>query len=432
MEPYRVTAYDLQTGVRVSSLRAGSVSWSHSWNEVGSMSVDLTAGPGMRLDETIIEQRTAIALWRGSRIVHAGPVTVAPEWDPSTSTLRVSCGGGWSLFDWLPAMDSRLKSQSFDGTVTVDEDDPDPGLNIGFAGSAGDIVKGWIGLAQQWASGRLPVNVPIGYTATRSDLTTSAAAWDFKTVGDMLETTVGLASGGQLRFDPAVGVDGRLRWQARWSETGLVDHEWKWNPLLPGMRVVFKGVAAGSGPAVTDSWATGGKNNDTLMITRRSDKDALAAGWPLVFKGDTSAGSANSLAALHAAARNNLNASRRDRTWRLSVGTEFDVRVGDHVDLRVNDQYLHETRPDGTRTATLIPLLVTDVSGSTGSEWLDVQCRQRSASVDGIRPGAGDPMTVAYRRIRALSQATRMANAAGGSQVYATTAKVRALVNGRK
>lgn len=428
MEAYRLIAYDLQTGARLCRLSARKASWSHSWNEAGSMSAEILIDRDMAmldLASLIMEQRTALALWRGDRIVHAGPVTTAPEWDPKENTLTVSCGGGMTCLEWLPAMDSLLRSRMFDGTVVIDEDNPDPGLNVGFGGSGGDIIKAWVGLAQQWASGRLPIDVPSGYEAEHHDLTVTAAAWDFRTCADMVDATLQLGHGGQARFDATTDLDGRLRWTTVWSETGIVDREHRWNTGLPGQRVLFTGLAAGESPAVTDSWASGGKNSDRLLLTRQQDADALRAGWPIIFKGDTSNGSADSLAALHATARNNLAASRRDRTWKLSVGTEHDPHVGDHVRLRVNDPYLHERRSDGTAEATTVGLIVTDVSGGTDSEWLDVQCRQYTDSIDGIRAGSGDPMALVARRMRALGRGAKLANAAAGSSVYGTTGKVR-------
>lgn len=431
MDSTRLIAYDLQSGVRLARLHAKSVTWSHSWNEAGGMTVTLLLDRDMAeldVDSLVVEQRTAIALWLGDRIVHAGPVMTAPEWNPADGTLSVSVGGGLSQLEWLPAMDSRLRQRWLDGQVIVDEDNPEPGFNVGFGGSGGDLVKAWIGLAQQWAD-RLRVNVPIAYSASHTDLTAACAMWDFKTVADMITQTVGLEHGGQVRFDPQLDADGRLQWECVWQEDGIRDHWFKWNPGLPGQRVRFTGVAAGSLPAVTDSWATGGKNDDSLLITRQTDSDAISRGWPLIFKGDTSSGSSDSLAALHATARNNLNASRRDRTFKLSCGVELDPRVGDWIDLRVEDAYLHERLPGGGRVETLLPLVVTDVSGDASSDWVDVQCRQRADSIDGLRPGAGDPMSLVARRMANLSRGVRLANAATGTQAYGTTGKVRSLLN---
>lgn len=56
-------------------------------------------------------------------------------------------------------------------------------------------------------------------------------------------------------------------------------------------------------------------------------------------------------------------------THEVLLGEEHDPHVGDHLDLRVEDDYL------GRR---ILKLKVTDVSGSADSDWRTIQCRERS------------------------------------------------------
>jgi hypothetical protein len=56
-------------------------------------------------------------------------------------------------------------------------------------------------------------------------------------------------------------------------------------------------------------------------------------------------------------------------TFEILLGEEYDPHVGDHLDLRAEDDYL------GRR---LLHLKITDVSGSNDSDWRTIQARERS------------------------------------------------------
>ncbi|MBT1171264.1 hypothetical protein [Bifidobacterium sp. SO4] len=428
---YRLEAYDTMNGVHLNKrpIPFTSCSWSESWNAGGDMSVRIPMSrdaEGMDLDGLLVEQATLLALWDGDRIVHAGPIMESPEWDAETQVLSVKCGDGWNLFDWRLVLDTRLRSMEFDGPITVDDDNPSSEWVVGYAGSGGDIIKGLIGLAQSW--GRLCVNVPIGYEPQTggSPLSLSWAGWDFTTMSQAFSDVLDSANGGQLRFDPQIQPDGRFRWQARWAQNGLTDHEWMWNTLAPRERIRFLGVASGGEPIINQVWASGGKNSDQLLMARADDTDAQTV-ETLLQAGSGSASSNGSLAALHAYAKSTLSASRRDRVWKLQAHASHQVRVGDHVALRVNDGFIHERATDGTRVSSLIPLVITDISGDVSGEWLDIQARQYAASIDGIRPGNTNPVAWLANRMDRLSRMTAMALAPSGTQAYGTVGKIREL-----
>lgn len=421
-----VDAYDLPEGRRICRVPGvTSVSWSHSWNDKGSMSVGVIASQAperLDLDGLLVEQRTMLALRDGRRILHAGPILTSPEWDPSSGTVKISCGGGWNLFDWRLVLDTRLRDRMLDGELVVDEDNPGYEWIVGYGGSGGDIIRSLITLAKAW--GALPVAAPSGYGQTvGAPLSLKWNGWDFKTVGSAFGDVLGLDRGGQLRFDPELLADGRLQWRARWNMDGIVDHRWKWNTCLPGQRVEFAGFAPGELGVANQIWLSGGRDEDRLLLYRA---DAVEDGWPLLQATDS--GTADrSLASLHAMARTRLGSARRDRTWKLRCGAELDVRVGDHVDLRVDDDYVHDIDAMGRRTSTVIPLVVTDVAGDASSDWLDVQARQRADSVAGVRPGTGDPVGLISRRMRGMDSRLGTALNPLPGQVYSSLAKLREL-----
>ena len=108
------------------------------------------------LDTILVEQQTALALLDGDTVIHAGPILESPSWDAENRTLSVSCGGGWSLFEWRLVLDSLLESREIDGELLIDEDNPGAEWTVAYQGTAGDIARSLIQLAQRW--GDLPVD----------------------------------------------------------------------------------------------------------------------------------------------------------------------------------------------------------------------------------------------------------------------------------
>lgn len=427
---YRLEAYDCRTGnhLNATSIPFSKCSWEESWNTAGGMNVEIPMTRetlALDLQSLLIEQSTLLALWDDGRIVHAGPILESPEWDAVRQTLQVQCGDGRSLFNWRLVLDTRLEERAFDGPVTVDDDNPSHEWTVGFGGSGGDIIKGLIGLTQQW--GDLCVNVPIGYPPQSggSPLSLTWAAWDFATVGEAFDDVLALEHGGQLRFDPEIGTDGRFHWQTIWAENGIVDHYWRWHAGAPGVRVRFTGVGSSGNPIVNEVWASGGRNNDQLLLTRADDRTSQRA---TILLQAGSASNTSSLAALHSTAKSMLAGARTDRVWKLEAGREHDVHVGDSIDLRVNDPYIHDTSPDGQRVSTLVPLVVTDVGGDASSDWLTIQARQRADSIDGIRPGNSNPVTWLRNRMTMLERLAMSAASPSGTQAYGVVAKLRQLL----
>lgn len=428
----RLNAFSLRDGQRLCGLRYSDCSWQHSWNDAGSMSVTIPLSDDMAsldLDTILVEQQTALALIDGNTVVHAGPILESPSWDAETRELSISCGGGWSLFDNRLVLDPLLRNQTIDGELVIDEDNPAPEWTVAYQGTAGDIVRSLIQLTKQW--GDVPVDVS-PYDGSQSDVV-QWDGWEFPVMSDAFNDALDRENAGQLRFDPYLTLDGRLRWKQRWALNGIsdLDEPFQWNTMVPGQRVRFTGCGSGGGPLVNDVWASGGKSNDVLLMYRVSDNTAISNTGILTQLGDGNAGTGDSLAALHSYARNQLNASRRDRTWNLQVGAEWNPHVGDRVQLRVNDPFLHSWKSDGTRTSTVVSLIITDVSGDAGGEWLTVACRETGETVNGIRSAVSDPMMQLAQRLKLTEKQANRANAVTRSQTYQVVNKLSELWNSR-
>lgn len=424
----RLNAFSLRDGTRLCGLPFTDCSWSQSWNEAGSMSVTIPLSDDLAsldLDTILVEQQTALALLDGDAVIHAGPILESPSWDAENRMLSVSCGGGWSLFEWRLVLDSLLESRDIDGELLIDEDNPGSEWTVAYQGTPGDIARSLIQLAQRW--GDLPVDVS-AYDGSQST-TVRWDGWEFPVMADAMRDALDREDGGQLRFDPYLTVDGRLRWRERWSLTGVTDREtpFKWNTMVPGQRIRFTGCGSGGGAWVNEVWASGGKSDDVLYMYRLRDAEAVNSTGVLTQAGDANAGTGDSMAALHSYARNKLSASRRDRTWNLEVGAEWRPHVGDHVELRVNDPFLHSWRADGTRTGTVVTLVITDVSGDAGGDWLTVACRETNGTVNGVRSAVSDPMRQLAERLRRTERQATRANGATRSQTYQVVRKLSQL-----
>lgn len=428
---FHLNAYSMPDGNPVSIIPFSSCSWREEWNEAGSMSVDILLSEhtgNLDLDAILLEDRTLLALFDGERIVHAGPILESPAWNADTHTVSVNVGGGWSLFDLRLVMDSQLRYTDVDGSILMDDSSKPSAWTLGFTGSPGDLIRYLIMETVQW--GRLPVST-LSYESD-PQLTMSWYGWDFVKLSDAFKDILGTDDGGQLRFDPELDEDGRLRFVERWARKGVTDRPvpFRWNSMAPEARVRFQGVDSGGQRRVNEMWMSGGKNVDKTFITVSRDLDALLDGEPLFQAGESDQNTENRLSVLHSHSKARLDASRLDRTWNFLVGHELNPEVGDLVEFTVNDRFLHETRADGTRTATVVSLIITNVEGTVGDEWLKVSCRQHGDTVNGVTSAVNDPLALFSRRLRDAERLLRKANSPTGTQSYQVVSKLQTLLQG--
>lgn len=422
----RVDVYSLRDGSRLLNVPFSSASWSQSWNAPGSLDVTIPVSDsmaGLDLDAVIVEQQVALALFDGDVLVHAGPVLAAPDWNPESYELSVSCGGGWSMFNWRLILDTLLINRKIDSELLIDEDNPGSEWTVAYQGTSGDIVRSLIQLTKRW--GDIPVD--ISKVDGSDSYTVQWDGWDFPVMADAFSDLLDRENGGQLRFDPFITVDGRLRWRERWSLTGVTDRQipFKWSQLEPDCKAKFVGLSGGDNSWVDEVWASGGRSDDVLIMTRQRDEETLGNTGLLWQSGDTNV--ADSMAGLHSYARGRLVSSRRDRSWDFQVDKSLKPHVGDRVEFRVNDPYLHAWRSNGERTSTNVPLIITDVSGDSSNEILSVSCRQCGDSVDGIKSNVSNPLDLMTKRLQRVERVAGSANGSLRSQVYQVVRKLQDL-----
>lgn len=426
---FRLNAYGLPDGYRLDRIPFTSCTWHEEWNEAGSMQVTICmdeAARGIDLDAILLEQRTMLALFDGSTLVHAGPILESPTWDGSL--LTVSVGGGWSLFDSRLVLDSRMRDQHIQGYVDLgDEENPPTGWQWSYTGNPGEVIRGLIEETGQW--GRIPVK------GQRYDgnvkLSMAWNGWEFVTVADAFRDVLETEHGGQLRFDPELNAYGSLGFVARWSETGVTDRSrpFRWNDRSLDNGIVFTGVGSSGVRLANQAWANGGKANDRTVIVR-VDNERTPVGEPLLQVGDSSHNTDGSIDRLRSYATGLLNASRSDRTWNFKVRMDLRPHVGDRVEFTVMDPYLHELDQRDDPVPTTVGLIVTDVGGTVGDEWLTVGCKACGVNVNGVTSTVNDPTALMARQIRRVERLARRALSPSGTQLYQTVSRLQALTKG--
>ena len=369
MEPIRVEVFDWR-GRPLYELPYSSCDWSESIGEAGTMQVqvrysDRAVGVPGGLWSGLRPWRAILAAVRGSDVVHAGWLTSC-RWDAASATLDLSCGGGWTVLSRRLVLNHALDGQWRDGDVLIDEEHPAGAWLLTLTGSYRDIASGLVAEAMKWGS--LPFVLPArdGGAHVRQ-----YAGYDLASVADRLEELVRLEDGDEIRMDPRLDEHGVLSWLLR-SEREIVDHDYTasgsgmLNAAVPGSRVMVTGLT-GDGAGMTGQvYATGGKTGDKTLICRAGSG---IPDMPLLQSKDTEHTTVVSLGTLKGHVRGDLAyGAAPDETITLRVGQEMPLRPGDHADVQVSDLYLGER---------LLRLKVTDVQGSTGSDWQDVQARER-------------------------------------------------------
>lgn len=380
MEPISLHAYDAQ-GKHISALPYSDLSWKDSISDAGSMSCTIPCTPmTASLDMTRIlrEYGTIWLAKTGDRVLHAGWMT---DWklDDDQQSVSVDIGGGWTIWEKRLVLNHALASSWKDGTILIDDENPPGDWVLTLTGTLRDIARGLLEESIKWGS--LPYALP--KVQGGSSNTRTYQCWDMATVSDRLGDIADLEDGPEIRFDPQL-EDFGMSFTLNVGSPEIVDHEWKWNTLIPGQRVMLTGIDASGDLIATESYGVGGKNDDNVLVARTSSANLTGQGWPVLQMGNTSHSSVGVLATLQSYVASDVTSGDEPQlTVGLSCGIEHDVHVGDHIDLRIHPNGMTAgilRRVTGVTVETnsaILPLKVTDVSGSADKEWLELQTRIR-------------------------------------------------------
>jgi hypothetical protein len=364
-------AYAPDTGEHLFRLPYTAADWSQSYNQPGSMnmSIDYTqTAARLNLWESLRSWKALISLQRstpnGIQVKHAGPLTNY-EWDAETRSLKLTIGGGLTLLTKRLAISHLLKDAWHDQSVLIDEQHPAGSMALTLKGSHEDIIRGLANEAKQW--GEIPISLP---PATGGTQTMTYYAWDLATIADRITDIINLKPGLAFRLDPRIQPNGRLIFDltAGTSINDQTPHQW--NSAAPGQRIIFSGISGNGANLTSQAWLTGGKDGDKTIMSRRTTTRLTDQGHLFTQSADTTHTTISDLKQLQQYALADLaKGAYPAETYKLKVGEEHQVTVGDLADLRVNDDFMG---------SQLLKLVITDISGTSSSDWQTLQAVERS------------------------------------------------------
>ena len=358
----QVHAYDGVTGIHILRLPYTSAKWSDTLNDAGSLSVDVDYTDQAMQEGLRSRMRpwlTILALQDDAGIRHAGYLTDI-SWDAKARRLSLTCGGGMTILQRRLVLDHRLDAGWVDREVIADEEHPPELMCLHLEGSYPDIIRGLVDETMQW--GRLPITLPARQGGT---LYRNYFAWDMAYVYDRIQDITQLQYGPDVRFDPIQDDDGSMHFNLI-SARGIVDRTWRWDSSLPRVRVIPESDDLSGTDMTTQVYTVGGRGEDKTVMARRY---ITPPGGMLLQCADTTHTTDGDIGSLQGYARARLSRDAWARqSLKLQVGDEYRVHVGDHVDLRPDDDYLGRD---------WLHLSVTGVDGETGSDWLSLQCTER-------------------------------------------------------
>lgn len=269
----QVEAFDGLTGRWLAHVPVSSCTWTQTISGEGGM--DATVPAGVRLPGHAVQPWHAVwAVADGTRVLHAGWLTRVKR--TVDGSLQATIGDGWTIWGKRLVLNHALDASWRDGQVLIDEDNPPGGWLLRLRGTYSDIARGLVAESLKWGS--LPYDLPPVQGGSAHER--SYQCWDMATVADRLSDLTDLEDGPEIRFDPRLTDDGRIRWLLRVGTPEIVDHEWTWHPLARGQKVTIGDMDRDGADMTGQCWAVGGKQDDVVLMCRRTGGTLTDQGWP--------------------------------------------------------------------------------------------------------------------------------------------------------
>jgi len=340
--------FDTLTGNLLDDFEVNSASWQDRVNEAETIDVTLKLDDrknrGKNLRSLATEWKTSIAVEEHGRL-YGGPI-LPHNYSRKDRTLKLKAVGIQGYFDQFPIMPAAGET----APLTLPGDGkPNPALDTHISGwSLGTIGKLLVQQAMSWPGANLPIVLPanvVGAHERNYDFI------DMKTVGSALSDLSGVIGGPDMRFE--------LRWKDKthlqWVLTmGTVE-----KPRLESETIHYWDLAAEE-PSAWDldvdtdpmdmgdiSLATGGRSSDVALVARARNRKLRDAGYPTLFRLDSTHANTSIQATLDGHAAENLRTSHIPaQFWSFTASATQapllnEYRVGDLCRLNVeNDEYV--------------------------------------------------------------------------------------------
>lgn len=337
------------------------ITWSQGWNEDGTLALSIRwhqIFARWRARRKLRPWLHSIAVIENGVVKHWGPIT-SRRWEGLT--LRVDVGDGLTLLSKRLVLNRLLKTMWIDGEVVIDEDNPSPEWVLQFAGmSYAGIAAALIRETLEW--GQLLIDPPTSDPGTR---VRTYQCWDFATVRERIVDLGSVQDGPLMQLEGYIRADGNLRARFVSGEGG---HLWTWVPAARKQKVSLVSVDEDGESMATEAFALGGRSEDVVLVAKSSATTLTAEGWPLMQVADSSHSTVSELDTLKGITDLTVaDGSTLPESYELKVSANYDVRIGDYVDLEVEDPYL------GQR---LVPLIIVALTRNA-SEWQTVSAFPR-------------------------------------------------------
>lgn len=293
---------DLLTGRRIQNLPviSGTGSWSEVLNDAGDIACTVSLkDPVVRrlgLFQSASVGKAFLAAISGSTVLNAGPIWFHDHSDDD-SRLTLTASGMWSYFDHrvlLPVLAGRNPTDSTTDTrYSLPITDPSV---TGYpwpsdtSASLHDIALDLVAQAQTWTNGDVPVILP-------SSVAGSDERWykgaDLAFVGERLAQLTQVDGGPDIMFSPQLTSDLQgVEWVMRIgtpSEPRLFSAQrQKFQVGVSKSSVSKLRVRVDGTGLASQAFASGGRTDDTTIITVSSDSTLEDAGYALLEAVDSS------------------------------------------------------------------------------------------------------------------------------------------------
>jgi hypothetical protein len=354
---------DLVTGREILDLPVLDGTWSVQLNGPGQLDCTLNMqDPDIRalgLYNASSPANTVLAVEEHGVLVEAGPLWTR-SYDRDNQKLKLSAKGLWSVFDHrliLPPAAATTPVNQFTIPDPTDNSGvktkPNPAVGTYYTNQwLGTMAKKLVQQALSWPSGSLPILFPPDEVGIQQR---TFEGVEFKAVGDALRQLTQVDGGPDIVFQPQLTTDKLgIQWLMRigtpaqpllYNDNGNVIFD----TSVPESRITNLVADEDATNMASNSWATGGRSGDTVLVSRATETAHLAAGYPLLEVLDSSHSDVVIQATLDTYAQENLNyGSGPVEIWKFSVELDGDPQfseytLGDVVSIvigKTSDPYL--------------------------------------------------------------------------------------------
>lgn len=362
--------FETMTGRILAEFVPSSGSWSERLNEPDSVSVTV---PIYSTDEQGRDWRNLATPWKHSLAVEesgryfGGPIQPHSH-DAGSDSLQISASGVRGYF----ARRNVLPPEALYTSLVKADGSPEDALDTNLSGfDLGTIGKRLVEQSVAWPGGGLPIRFEPDRKGSNKR---SYLAIDLKRVDEALNQLTGVVGGPDFAFVLRRASETHFEW--------LMKSGTETRPQLGSTDALVWDLSAsdssGSGLSVDTnpqnmcslSWATGGRSDDRVLVSRQYDRALVDDGFPLLEAVDTSHTSVSEQATLDGWAKAPLRTGRRPaefRSFKASLHAPpwlSEYSVGDFCELAISgDRYT----PDGLYRHRIL-----EISGDESGDWVDV------------------------------------------------------------